>query len=391
MPEATQAVQSQQGFDNHDLSYWKERFKAVLAHLGAMHDAFKQMNYIIEAVFPTVQGFSSWQMGNEAVAMHSVSNDLNDLNAIKAVFNSCQDPDYASKDMNGTKLTEQINALAKRVEGNKAFETKDGGNSIINQLKVITHASENPGLWNGNQINTGQHVWWNGTTRQVGTYSSYIKWMWSREWQGLNPVIPFNWNTIQDMYWYTGPSQPSSNPKFDIKHDSWRISYFSKADGKTIYVSYDYYKSQLQNWINNDEAPSQVSGLQSPIFEGNNVKFWDGKEWLTETKSQYCQWVLGRLEAVQKAHPKGWNDWLTLEPQPYEVGGGDNPKFTTGPTTQAFSAISTMFNSQSSEQQSKFKYLQSNMQQYLGIDHDTMSQIVKEEQNITAFTKQQSN
>lgn len=34
--------------------------------------------------------------------------------------------------------------------------------------------------------------------------------------------------------------------------------------------------------------------------------------------------------------------------------------------------------------------VQSNTQQYLGIDHDTMTQIVKEEENITSFTKQQS-
>lgn len=367
---------------------WEKQFHQVMAELGLIKNSFEAMMFVISTVFPMVQGYNSWCMGNEAKGMKSVAEILNQLNEIKAMFNNCNSPDYWKENENNTKLAGMINTLIDKVNGLKA--SNGFAASIMTQLKVITQASQivsagNQSIWENGKLRTGSYTWWDGTTRHVGTVSSYLMWMWSREWQGLNPVIPLDPKFNQDMYYYTGPTTVNA------KHDTWRVSYYSQQDGGIVYVSYSQYLTILQNLVKNGQPPSQVPGtINSPIYQGGQVKFWDGEQWQTESKSDYYNWLVARLKTVQDSHPKGWNDWFTLMPQPYDTGGDADPKFTTGPTTQAFAAISTSLNSQSSEQQSEFKFLQSNMQEYLGIDKTTMTQFVKQEENILGFLKQQS-
>ncbi|MCB1116599.1 MAG: hypothetical protein KDK71_09025, partial [Chlamydiia bacterium] len=136
------------------------------------------------------------------------------------------------------------------------------------------------------------------------------------------------------------------------------------------------------------------NGQQNPVFlQDGNVNYWNGSQWVNDVpKEEYITYIDGKVNAAENyvnTKPGGPSDYTDIDISQLPPPEGQDPKYTTGPTTQAFAAISTTFNSQSSETQSKFKFLQSNMEQYLGIENSTMTQVIKQEENITSFTKQQ--
>lgn len=370
---------------------WEDQFHNVMAHLGNIKNAFEAVMYIIYTVFPTVENFNSWRMENQAQAMEAVSKSLQTLNDIKAIFNECQTPGYWSKNMNGTKLETEINGLLWRLHHDPAL--KGIRKSVVTQLRLITHASQFPQLWHN--IGTKQDPkwifgdtnmkWFDGSKEVTGSSSTFLKWMWSQEWQGrsVTPSKPTNW---------------------------YRITMWKKASGQLVVTVYHMFKgtftqkpmsvADFEKYVKTtiDSGKSFFTldnGRQNPVFlKDGNVNYWNGSQWVNDVpKEDYITFITGKVNAAEgivnkkKGGPQDYTDIeiSQLPPPP----AGQDPKYTTGPTTQAFAAISTTFNSQSSETQSKFKYLQSNMEQYLGIENSTMTQIIKQEENITSFTKQQ--
>lgn len=387
-----QAVSMGSYKDPTTLKGWEGHFHNVMAHLGHIKNAFEAVMYIIYTVFPTVENFNSWRMENKAQAMEAVSQALQELNTIKAEFNECQTPGYWSKNMKGTKLETEINAILWRLHHNPAL--KGIAKSIVTQLKVMTHASQYPQLWHN--IGSEQDPkwifgdtnmkWFDGSKEVTGSSSTFLKWMWSQEWQGRSviPSKPTNW---------------------------YRITMWKKANGQLVVTVYHMFNgtftqkpmsiADFEKYVKTTIGSGKSfftlnNGRQNPVFlKDGNVNYWDGNAWVKDVpKQQYIDFidkkVIDAKNFVEK-NPGGPHDYTNIDisqlPPPPP---GQDPKYTTGPTSQAFDAISTTFNSQSSEDQSKFKYLQSNMEQYLGIENSTMTQIIKQEQNITGFTKQQS-
>ncbi|MCB1116212.1 MAG: hypothetical protein KDK71_07050 [Chlamydiia bacterium] len=381
MPEGVESLQKPEGFHGETIQYWEKKFHAVMGHLDVIHNAFDAMNYVITHVFPMVEEFNSWRMGNEAVAMESMSHDLNTLNQIKAIFNSCNSPTYWEQHLNDTNVTTLINQLVDAV--NKDFNGGGFATSIIDQLKVMTLASGNRDLWENGKIKTGSYTWKVGDKTIQGTYSSYIMYMWSQEWQGKNP-IPYN-NYLFDLV-------------YDRQNGTFQVFIYQNGyiDGR--YYSIKTFEEWVKIRVEQDGEPvlGSKSRTASPVFLPNGqVKYWDwGKDqWFTVSKSQYVAWVISEVNGAKDSILNGTSNVAQIEIQrtpPEDEETPANPNFSTGPITQAFAAISTTLNSQSSEQQAKFKFLESNMQQYLGIDKTTMTQFVKQEENILGFMKQQS-
>lgn len=393
MSEALNNLAEPEGYNGETLAGWEHKFKEELLHLGGIKNAFDAMNYVIEVLFPSIEQFNSWRMGNEAVAMQAVSNALQLLNDIKAAFNQCQNPTYWKQD--ASKLDSEMAQLITTVQTDPALKGISG--SIIDQLKLITHSSSFPGLWFKNksgiwQIKSGPKTWWDGNEKYTGTITQYIEWQWSQEWQGKSPTQ----NKPSDWYRVTLQKQTNGTIVVTVWH-----MFIDPKTHKPTYTHKAYSVSQFEAYIKqqvDNQKPifDTGSGQQNPVYLPNgNVNYWNGNEWVKNvTKAQFLknfidQNVTEGENAVNKK-PGGPNDYVNINITDIPPGTTNNPKFTTGPTSQAFNAISTTFNSQSSEEQSKFKYLQSNMQQYLGIQHDIMSQIIKEESAITGFTKQQS-
>lgn len=200
--------------------------------------------------------------------------------------------------------------------------------------------------------------------------------MWSKEWQGES-------------------SNAAAFPRATVVEQG--NNYFVKEYLGATYIgeiSVKQFLAEVAQRVNNNEPViTGTSGTSNPTYLSNGeVRCYNGTAWVTVTKKTYIAWVgketMDAVASEKNRKKKGFGFNIMIFQQP--DADKTDPKFTTGPTTQAFSAISTTMNSQSSEQQSKFKYLQSNMEQYLGIENSTMSQIIKEEENITGYTKQQS-
>ena len=389
------------GFEGKTPDWWNNRFnheRTELKHLLALHKPFEAMMYVMMNIFPTVERFTSWRMGNEAVAMKAISDALQQLNKIKAIFNECgQNHDFWKHGVNGGgsvgTLFDEIHLLLFSLHFNPAL--KGIASSIVEQLKVITHASSNPGMW----VNSGtakdpywlisrdyKPTWNDGTKTITGSISSYIEWMWTQEWEGKNPI-----SQGQEV-----------KPTFEVRYMPnlnqylfWIYDHGNPITGQMTSVEFAMLMART---IDNTTNPTPlVAGAKSPIFipvtnNGKttwNVKYYtsDGK-WETTSQSDYVAMIntkIANAENSAQSHPEQPIDFQLMAepPPPKEPKTPMDPKFTTGPTTQAFAAISTTLNSQSSVAQSKFKYLQSNEQEFLGIEHSSMSQFVKVEETMT--------
>ena len=381
---------------------WGDIFKSDLVALKKIHDAFKAMNYIIMNLFPAMEGYTTAVMGTEAVAMQAVSNALKQLNSIKADFNSCQDPSYWDKNLNSNKLYEKIDNLVKEVQTDPAL--KGVKSTVIEQLQVITHASANPGMWTSlgpkNDPTWTFHnekiTWWSGQKLiQNGSLGSYLKWIWTQEWEGKS-TIPKKDYSFYEITLVSVPTFVNGKRINKLMIDIWHTT----PNGMTFKtMPYKEYETFVSNTVRSGQPIFEfANGVKNLIFlkgsDGNNngkVIYWDGTKWIKGkdgkgvSEQDYIEYVDQKIDdAIKFVHKGGPGSYLALSIAQVPPTKPDyNPQLTTGTTTQAFAAISTTLNSQSSVAQSKFKYLQSNEQEFLGIQHGTMSQIVKVEETMT--------
>jgi len=158
-------------------------------------------------------------------------------------------------------------------------------------------------------------------------------------------------------------------------------------DENDIQAAFNSFQSCGNNgqWVNKVAAGIKAANDILNILR-TDPAFKNDKDLLNSVETQIGQ-IFGVDVSGGKTIPTDQNNINKIGAQWSAAWDDADPNKTKSPSNaaltaynQSFTALSTDFNSQSSIAQSKFKYLQANEQQYLGIEQSMASNFIKLEE-----------
>ncbi len=324
------------------------------------------------AAFPILNEFTQQEMAKQGNLMNDISGMNGFLNSIQASFNRSKNYSEcikAQNDINNInndywggpsgsgiksnigKATADMNDLFKQMYllHNQGVVSDSQYKQFIGHAKELFHYNDCPAAWtNPDGINGAPTLDTKNkqllgliTNDQQGKHSGGTKWPASRI-IGINGIVHSATDTevSQDM---------AADPVGEANKFLAEAAWMHKNGDLPSNVYQDFLKQIGVIFGTNIDGGNLPPTIPSTVTNDSILKVWG-------------------------------NTW--------SASGSSSKTSEIGPYTNAFTAVSSDLNSQSSQVQAEVKYLQSNAQQYEGMDNTTMSNVISLEKQANSSMKQ---